>query len=92
MVSGRFDELEWPGYHLDSHLDFPVTLMELDGPLMLAWCLHGDVVLNQWCGARNERRWPGTEIKMWVLYSGLLISSFVALVILIHPPSPSFAI
>lgn len=56
MVSGRFDELECPGYHLGSigectHSDFPLTILELDGPLMLAWCLHGDVVLSQWCGA-----------------------------------------
>lgn len=69
MVSGRFGKLECPGYHLGSigectHLDFPLTIMELDGPLMLAWCLHGNVGLNQWCNVGRERRWHGTEVKM----------------------------
>lgn len=49
--------------------DFPLTIMELDGPLMLAWCLHGDVGLSLWCGAGREKRWHGTEVKMWVLYT-----------------------
>lgn len=97
MVSGRFDGLEGPRCHLGSigectHSEFPLTMMELDGPFMLAWCLHGDVVWSQWWGVGNEKRWHDTEVKMWVLYSGLPLSSFVALGILIKPPNPNFVI